>query len=200
MTLFQLMNVNPVMDLHKKCWGLLRPLRKNTMRMGTKYHVIQVIRQDDHQPTFILIGKEATVGSIVVAETKLGTPPICMTTSGGTRYPSPSTTKPYDQVFLKEMSKYGSGTTRDQVKMLELTFHEPMQRIALPFRREAYVAEDEIQFYLKMLTATEQAVHALIAIIPSNCEDENIIAILQNWDAQTLLVADTNSKPRLIPT
>jgi len=123
--------------LTQEMLGVIEGFEKEHHAHGTKYHVIQVIRQDDHQPTFILMGKEATVVSIVVAETKLDslTPAICMTTSGGTRYPSASTTKPYDQVFLKEMSKYGSGTTRDQVTMpLELTFHEPMHRIctALP--------------------------------------------------------------------
>ena len=160
--------------LTQEMLGVIEGFEKEHHAHGTKYHVIQVIRQDDHQPTFILMGKEATVVSIVVAETKLDslTPAICMTTSGGTRYPSASTTKPYDQVFLKEMSKYGSGTTRDQVTMpLELTFHEPIHRIALLYRREAYVAENEIQLYVKMLTATGQAVHAPIASIPNNCED-----------------------------
>lgn len=52
-------------------------------------HTIQVIRQDDHRPMFLTMGKDTTVGAITVPEA---------------RYQSAATTRPFDQVFLKEMS------------------------------------------------------------------------------------------------
>eukprot|EP00435_Cladocopium_sp_Y103_P032921 s2188_g8.t1 len=156
-------------------------------------HLIQLIRQDDLQPSFVRIHKEATVGSITVAESKMGsmTQPICVNTCVGTRIPSATTTQPYDQIFLKEMASYGSGTTSEAINMpLELHSDQPITRIALLYRQEGFVADDEMQFYLSMLTATGQANHAPCAIIPEFYEDDELVLIMQNWFAAIMLEAE----------
>ena len=112
-------------------------------------HTIQVIRQDDNQPSFIKIDKQATVGSVTVAEANIGSlvQPICVNTCVGTRYPTAAITKPFDQIFLKEMAKYGSGTSDEAINMPpELLANSPTTRIALLYRQEAFVAQDEMEF------------------------------------------------------
>ncbi|CAL1138830.1 unnamed protein product, partial [Cladocopium goreaui] len=150
-------------------------------------HVIQVIRQDDVIPTYLSIPKETTVGSITVAEAKLGslTPPICVNTSVGTRILSAANTSPYQQVFLKEMARYGSGRTSDEITMpIELLERDAITRLALLYRQEAFVADDEMRYYLSMLTATGQAIHAPIAIIPEEYRDEELELLLKDWFAK----------------
>ena len=156
-------------------------------------HVIQVIRQDDVIPTYLSIPKETTVGSITVAEAKLGsmTPPICVNTSVGTRILSAANTSPYQQVFLKEMARYGSGRTSDEITMpIELLERDATTRLALLYRQEAFVADDEMRYYLSMLTATGQAIHAPIAIIPEEYRDEELELLLKDWFAKAMIVAE----------
>ena len=156
-------------------------------------HVVQVIRQDDNIPTYVSIHKETTVGAITVAEAKMGSliPPICVNTSVGTRILSAATTTPYQQVFLKEMARYGSGRTRDEITMpIELIELDAITRLALLYRQEAFVADDEMNYYLSMLTATGQAIQAPIAIIPDEYKDEELELILKDWFAKAMIVAE----------
>eukprot|EP00435_Cladocopium_sp_Y103_P057637 s101_g19.t3 len=156
-------------------------------------HEIQVIRQDDMFATHMRIKADATVGSITVAEAKMGSlvPPICVNTSVGTRIPSAATTTPYQQVFLKEMAKYGSGTTREAIRIpLELFDPRPIPRISLLYRQEGFVASDEMAWYLRMVTATGQATSTPAAILPEFYEDEELELRMQNWFAEAMLVAD----------
>ena len=165
-------------------------------RKHIESHTIQVIRQDDNQPSFIKIDKQATVGSVTVVEANIGSlvQPICVNTCVGTRYPTAAITKPFDQIFLKEMAQYGSGTSDEAINMPpELLANASTTRIALLYRQEAFVAQDEMEFYLNMITATGQASVAPAAIIPHECDDEELIQTLQNWYAQALLVHDAPS-------
>ncbi|CAL1143862.1 unnamed protein product [Cladocopium goreaui] len=165
-------------------------------RKHIESHTIQVIRQDDNQPSFIKIDKQATVGSVTVVEADIGSlvQPICVNTCVGTRYPTAAITKPFDQIFLKEMAQYGSGTSDEAINMPpELLANASTTRIALLYRQEAFVAQDEMEFYLNMITATGQASVAPAAIIPHECDDEELIQTLQNWYAQALLVHDAPS-------
>ena len=67
-------------------------------------HCIQVIRQDDYKPTFIKVAPHATVRTITVAETRLGSlnPPICVNTCVGTRVLSAATTQPFQQISSRK--------------------------------------------------------------------------------------------------
>ena len=156
-------------------------------------HMIQVIRQDDIQPSFVTLHSQTTIGSLAVAEAKIGSlvPPICMNTSVGTRYLSAAVTKPFDQVFLKEMAQYGS--QHAVIMPPELKSSQSMTRIALLYRQEAYVGEDEMAFYLRMLTATGQVTQAPLVIIPPHYEDDELVLHLRDWYARALLVADSPS-------
>ena len=156
-------------------------------------HTIQIIRQDDDVPTFIKVQPDTTVGAITVAEAKLGslTPPICVNTCVGTRIQPAAITTPFQQVFLKEMAKYGSGRTSEEITMPP-EFKEPRKfsRLALLYRQEAYVADDEMYHYLSMLTATGQAIHTPLAIVPDGIDDEDLIQLLKDWFAKAMVVAD----------
>eukprot|EP00435_Cladocopium_sp_Y103_P041316 s1356_g11.t1 len=167
--------------------------RHEISQVSRDTHVIQLIRQDDQLPMYVSIHKDATVGSITVAEAKMGslTPPICINTCVGTRIPSAAKTQPYDQVFLKEMAKYGSGRPSEAINMPhELLSDDPMTRLALLFRQEAFVANDEMDFYMSMMTATGQAIPTPMAIVPDTYEDEELVLLMQNWLAKAMLVAD----------
>ena len=156
-------------------------------------HAIQIIRQDDDVPTFIKVQPDTTVGAITVAEAKLGsmTPPICVNTCVGTRIQSAAITTPFQQVFLKEMAKYGSGRTSEEITMPpELKECRKFSRLALLYRQEAYVADDEMHHYMSMLTATGQAIHTPLAIVPDKIDDEDLIQLLQDWFAQAMVVAE----------
>ena len=156
-------------------------------------HCIQVIRQDDDKPTFIKVAPHATVGTITVAEAKLGSlnPPICVNTCVGTRVLSAATTQPFQQIFLKEMAKYGSGRSHEAITIPpEILQHDLTTRLALLYRQEAFVADDEIAHYLAMLTATGQAIHTPVAIVPEDIEDEDLILTMKNWFAKAMLVAE----------
>ena len=156
-------------------------------------HAIQIIRQDDEVSSFLQVATGATAGSITVAEAKLGSmvPPICINTCIGTRIHSADVTKPYQQVFLKEMAKYGSGRTHEAINMpLELLRQEGVKRLSLLYQQEGFVANDEMEHYLKMLTATQQATHAPAVLIPECYEDDELVLLIKNWFAQALLVAD----------
>ena len=63
-------------------------------------------------------------------------------------------------------------------------------RLALLYRQEAFVADDEIAHDLAMLTATGQAIHTPVAIVPEDIEDEDLILTMKNWFAKAMLVAE----------
>eukprot|EP00435_Cladocopium_sp_Y103_P019722 s375_g4.t1 len=156
-------------------------------------HVIQVFRPEDLQPMNIRVQATTTVGSITVAEAKLGsmTQPICINTSVGTRLPLAAVTQPYDQIFLKELAEYDHHHTPDVGYVPPDLFSQcPVERITLLHRQEAFVGQDEMEFYLDMLAATGQTIKSPPVILPEVYEDEELVLAMQNWLAKVMLIAE----------
>eukprot|EP00435_Cladocopium_sp_Y103_P031905 s305_g8.t1 len=106
----------------------LKPTAPVTPEEGS--HVVQVIHSHAHVPVFLRVKKSATVGSITVAEDKLGA---------------------------------------------------LQQPIRVLFGQEAWVADDEMSFYLQMMTAAGTAKHGPIYRVPAFTEDDELEPLLQKW-------------------
>ena len=89
------------------------------------------------------------------------------------------------------MAKYGSGRSHEAITIPpEILQHDMITRLALLYRQEAFVVDDEMSHYLAMLTATGQAIHTPTAIVPEDIEDEDLILTLKNWFAKAMVVAE----------
>ena len=164
------------------------------------YHAIQVIHDGDSIATEVQVHKDATVGSITVAEDRLTAmrQPIMINTCLGTRHKLAEVTQPMQQIFLREAEGarvYHSCSQGHMPKVLESHIRCP--RIQTLYAQEAWVANDEMHFYLNMIEAAGHVRTAPILFFPLHCEDEEMEPILQRW---ICTVAPPESRPGKIVT
>eukprot|EP00435_Cladocopium_sp_Y103_P018548 s365_g4.t1 len=150
-------------------------------------HVVQVIHDHAKSPMFVSMSKVDTVGSITVAEDKLHvmSQPIRANTCLGTMLRCASTTTPFQQVFLRSIDHCFEGHSCDEGKMpFALYSNIPCSRLQVLFHQEAWVAADEMEYYLSMMTATGSSRHGPIFLMPLSVLDEDMEPLLQRWICQ----------------
>ena len=142
----------------------------------------------------------ATVGSVVVAETGMGSLSqlVRANTCLGTMIRASESTHPMQQIFLQEMP--GCGTTHScnpgsMPPMLQDT--QMRTRLEVLYRQEAWVAVDEMNFYLSMLQATTATTFSKVFVLPESVLDEEIEPMLQGWMCK---VAPHDATPGIIVT
>eukprot|EP00435_Cladocopium_sp_Y103_P075430 s50_g57.t1 len=150
-------------------------------------HLVHVIHEGDCTPLQIRIPVNATVGSITVADDKLRVldQPIMINTCLGTRHLLAETTTPHQQIFLREAGSSGtdlSGTQGHMPAALSSTHKAP--RIQTLYSQEAWVAWDEMEYYLGMIESAGQCRKAKMLAMPLFCVDDEIEPILQQWICQ----------------
>eukprot|EP00435_Cladocopium_sp_Y103_P024181 s205_g5.t3 len=163
-----------------------------TGRSNQSCHVVQVVHDHASTPAFLSIPSEATVGSITVAEDKLGSlsQPIRANTCIGTMLRCASTTTPFQQIFLRSIEHCFEGhSCADGMMPFALTSATPCTRLQLLYHQEAWVGEDEMKYYLSMMTAAGSTRQGPIFLMPEHVLDEDVEPLLQKWIC-TLAPAD----------
>ena len=123
-------------------------------------HVIQVFTQSESIPFFLRVPKDATVGSITIAEDNLGTmkQPIGIRDSVGQPVPLGSTTSPFQQFFLHYVPTYAQTNCKQgEGPFWECGKDQLLPRIQVLRQQEAWVALDEMLFYLTNISQNGQA-------------------------------------------
>ena len=173
-------------------------VENHAVLFNTKGHIIQVIRPGETAPLHIRVPDDATVGSIAVAESKIGTfqQPVRSNTCVGTMIRGSDTTRQMQQIFLQEMPGCGNRHSCDKGFMPPLLFSdEPHTRLQVLYSQEAWVATDEMEFYLAMIQTTGAATKGPIMTMPEPVLDEDIEPMLQRWMSQ---LAPFDAKPGVV--
>ena len=141
-------------------------------------HIIQIIRADHPIPQVIQVHKDATVGSITIAESSLHAmqQPIRVSTCVGTPIPLSATTTPLQQIFLTEMKDVVENILPEY-----LTSWQQAPRAHILLRQQAWVAEDEMEFYLQMITTADHANVGPILVLPNVVLDDELEDRLTGW-------------------
>eukprot|EP00435_Cladocopium_sp_Y103_P059987 s507_g21.t1 len=146
--------------------------------------VVQLVHEDANEPYPIRINASATAGSITVAEAAMGTmtQPIRISTSVGTPVKLADTMTMMQQLFLREMSSVEISHACPQgIMTVRLMDTQPCTRLHLLLQQEAWVANDEMSFYLDMICSTGIASKGIPLFIPPSYEDDELEPILQRW-------------------
>ena len=100
-------------------------------------HTVQLFLEDFAQPCLIQMSKDATVGSITVAEEKLGTltQPIHVCSCIGTALKLSEPITPYQQIFLRETHSAEAGISGMLPPLLQSTV--PTTRAQVLFNQQA---------------------------------------------------------------
>ena len=164
------------------------------MPLSEDTHCIQVFNlHADLHPLDLRVNKTATVGSITVAEDKLGTlrQPINIVDIIGQPISLGSLSTSSQQVFLRPCS-LDKPLSGHQSKGPTWTFDgdQPVSRITALLQQEAWVARDELDFYLSQLSANENEVVAVPSVYDTDTLD------FSEWAKLTLLV----DSPRFVAT
>ena len=174
--------------------------KSNTQQMPSSTVCIQIVHPEAREQFFTKVEAEATVGSITVAEAKLSSlaQPIRVNTSMGTPIKIAETMTPMQQVFLREMSERGkTHSCPPGILPVSMLTDQPKTRLEVLYQQEAWVAVDEMDFYLELVTSTGLANKGPIMTVPLHYEDEEIEPMLQRW---TCSLAPHDAAPGLIAT
>eukprot|EP00438_Fugacium_kawagutii_P035283 Skav234847 [mRNA] locus=scaffold1355:118365:122921:+ [translate_table: standard] len=141
-------------------------------------HSIMLFRFGDGAPVQVVVPKDATVGSITVAEERLRAmaQPIQVHTTLGIMVPLAERTQPMQQVFLREL--------RDVLPSDELPnwlASRPWEcRSALLYHQNAFVADDEMNVYLQIIGNAHYAASFPACVIqPWDYDDR--LGVLETW-------------------
>ena len=157
-------------------------------------HIVQIFHDEFAHPFNIQVDPEATVGSITVAESALCTitQPVCVSSCMGTPIKLADKTSPVQQLFLHEHGKYQPGVEGQLPRAISC--HTKMTRLQVLYNQEAWVASDEMNFYLHMINTTGAVMVGPAGIIPQHYEDDELDNLLQQWFAKILPVNDHHGK------
>ena len=149
-------------------------------------HAVQVIHDDDTNPMIVEIPKDATVGSLTVATASLqGTNGIfTVLTPVGTHLPTAAHTEPFQRLHVRNMDYYGTTDPRQMGMPAQLSTQAQCTRIQLLHRQEAWVAQDEMNFYLGMIAATGHAVSHPVLFLPDPILDDDLFGMVKQWIMQ----------------
>ena len=169
-------------------------------QMPQKTLCIQLVHPEAESQVFVKVDAQATVGSITVSEASLGgmQQPIRVNTSMGTPIKIADNMSPMQQVFLREMSSCGTmHSCPPGILPIPLLTQEFSSRLHVLYNQEAWVASDEMEFYLELVTSTGLAKKGDVMYIPQHYEDEEIEPLLQRW---MCTIAPADAKPGVIAT
>ena len=122
-----------------------------------KDHVILVYRDDSWGPEFLKVSNDQSVGSITVADTKLSlTPqPVSVVDEVGSHLRAVDATTPFQQVFLHYSPSFN---IREKTPGIPPPFvrhqHEEFPRLTILSWQEGWVSQDEMDFYLEVISST----------------------------------------------
>eukprot|EP00435_Cladocopium_sp_Y103_P004039 s5262_g1.t1 len=135
-------------------------------------HVLQVFHFGEPLPQIIRVHEDTTVGSITVAEDRLGSmqQPVQVKNSVGVPVRLSDHTTPHQSLFLREMHSYGTDSHDDRPAIFDSPV--PLSRLALLNAQEAWVANDEMEHHLQRLTLTGLAVASGPCLLPRLYADE----------------------------
>ena len=123
-------------------------------------HVVQVFTNFEESPFFLRINKDASVGSITVAEDELRTmqQPIGIRNAVGQPLPLASKTTPFQQIFLHYVPEYAKCQTAHHAFQGRFEPDQWVSRLHALQQQESCVAVDEMMFYLSNIGETGSAV------------------------------------------
>ena len=175
---------------------LLQVVSETESGLRCPSHTVQVFCNDMLDPCPIQVAKDATVGSITVAEERLGTlqQPIAVYTCVGSAIKLSDLTSPYQQVFLKEFPTGECGVPGNVPSFFQRT--DSCTRLQALWKQEAWVAVDEMNHYLHMISTANNVRVASAGSMPKFVEDEEIEQIIQDWF--TLLMPPTDVATKAI--
>ena len=157
-------------------------------------HPLVVFRGDFADPDLIFIDEKSTVGSITVADERLGImeQPVAVSTCLGSPVKLSESTSPYQQVFLRDFRVCEPGV--QGVRPQFLSSIEPCPRIQLLRNQEAWVAEDEMNHYLRMIGSSTNVQVCPVCVIRDDIEEDKIESTLFDWFRQVLPDRDAHTK------
>ena len=153
-------------------------------------HIVQVFREMHEQRLSVLMDKNATVGSITVAEERIGSmrQPIAVYTCIGSPMKLSDAMSPCMQVFLQDFSVGQRGTPGVRPQFFAQT--TPCSRIQALWNQEAWVATDEMNHYLAMIASANPVECAPACAMPAHVEDDEMETILHDWFVKLLPTRD----------
>ena len=157
-------------------------------------HPVIVFRDEFDFPDLLQIDKQATVGSITVADERVGSmqQPVAVSNCLGSPVKLSDVTTPYQQIFLRELRVYEPGVQGVAPPFLESLV--PCTRIQVLRNQEAWVAVDEMNHYLQMIASTDQIHVTPACVISSDVEEDQLEKVLHEWFRQALPDRDPHSK------
>ena len=157
-------------------------------------HNVQVFRDPNEHPLSLLVDKDATVGSITVAEERIGTmqQPIAVYTCIGTPVKLSEVTTPCQQIFLQTFSEGQRGLSGRRPQFFQQS--AKCSRIIALWNQEAWVADDEMNHYLAMISTANSVEHVPACVMPHHVEDDELESILYEWFHKLMPSKDGGSK------
>ena len=160
-------------------------------------HVVQVLTHGDNVPFFVRMSKEASVGSITVAEDELGsnTQPIGIRDSVGQHIPFASKTTPFQQLFLHNVPTYAKhckATTQGPAWTCQPG--QSITRIHALRQQEAWVAADEMAFYLTNISQSDWA-EWFVPFSGKVDDQDDVSPTFTQWFADLVLASDAAETP-----
>lgn len=130
----------------------------NTSAHDEKCHYVQLFFPGESRPSFVKVPKDATMGSIQVAEDRLMTiaQPTRPNNVVGVPIPIASVTGPFQQIFLRQVANYQQAKCGESSgPFWDLEDNQVVPRIDILFQQEAWVAKDEMDFYLTFIQKSQ---------------------------------------------
>ena len=129
----------------------------NALQPDEKCHFAQMFFPGEPRPSFVKVPKDATMGSIQVAEDRLMTisQPIRSNDAVGVPIPIASVTAPFQQIFLRQAATFQQAKCGERGPYWNLEDNHVVPRIDILFQQEAWVAKDEMDFYLTFIQKSQ---------------------------------------------
>ena len=148
---------SPLLKIHIRDIEKEAAKEDSTMEQVKMDNVILVYRDDSWAPEFLKVSHDQSVGSITVADDKLTitTQPVSVVDAVGSHIRAIDTTTPFQQVFLHYSPSFN---TREKIHGMPPSFvrhqHEEFPRLTILSWQEGWVSQDEMDFYLEVISST----------------------------------------------
>eukprot|EP00438_Fugacium_kawagutii_P019669 Skav211128 [mRNA] locus=scaffold1786:9514:17345:+ [translate_table: standard] len=153
-------------------------------------HQVVLVRDGSLAPQLIRVKTTATVGSITVAEERLGSliNPIKIIDLVGSPLQLGDCTTPMQVINLVPVD---DDDLHDHIPC-RLCFDSMVDRVHLLYLQRQWVANDEFNFYLKLIQSTGLTSCVDTHVIPSDQDDHEMHDELRRWMSQCMYGAVTN--------
>lgn len=143
--------VNPVKGECSVPSPALQSDNSEEVKRNGQGHFVQVFTPGESAPIFVRMPESTTAGSITLAETALGNmcQPIGIRDAVGCAIPLGSTTTPFQQIFTHYIpTDQSESSPCSNGPVWPFALDRPIQRIDILRSQQAWVALDEMEFYL----------------------------------------------------